>query len=90
MDKSKSIVPVEGIVDKILNLRDEKVLLDRDMAILYGVSTKVLNQAVSRNLKRFPPDFMFSINKEEKIQPVTNCDRFKTLKHSSAMPRAFT
>ena len=90
MSKSKSIVPVEGITEKILLLRNEKILLDRDLANLYGVSTKVLNQAVSRNIKRFPSDFMFNINKEEKKQLVTNCDRFRTLKHSSVMPRAFT
>lgn len=64
--------------------------MDRDLAILYGVSTKVLNQAVSRNTNRFPPDFMFSINKDEKMGLVTNCDRFKILKHSSVLPRAFT
>ena len=64
--------------------------MDRDLAGLYGVTTKVLNQAVTRNIKRFPSDFMFSVNKEEKRQLVTNCDRFRTLKHSSVMPRAFT
>ncbi|MFC1495336.1 ORF6N domain-containing protein [Thermodesulfobacteriota bacterium] len=84
------LLPVEAIVDKIIILRKEKVLLDRDLAKLYGVSTKVLNQAVSRNRKRFPSDFMFRIVKVEKDELVTNCDRFKTLKHSSVNPRAFT
>ena len=79
MGKTKSIVPVEGITEKILFLRNEKVLLDRDLASLYSVSTKVLNQAVTRNIKRFPSDFMFNINKEEKRQLVTNCDRFKAI-----------
>jgi hypothetical protein len=64
-------------------------MIDRDIADLYGVSTKVLNQAVTRNMKRFPPDFMFRVTKMEKEQLVTNCDRFGPLKHSSAMPRAF-
>ena len=77
MGKTKSIVPVEGIAEKIFFLRNEKVLLDRDLAGLYGVTTKVLNQAVTRNIKRFPSDFMFSVNKEEKRQLVTNCDRFR-------------
>jgi len=57
---------------------------------LYDVPTKVLNQAVSRNAKRFPPDFMFRLNKEETAELVTNCDRLRRLKHSSAMPRVFT
>ena len=83
------IVPIESIVSKIILLRGEKVLLDRDLAELYGVSTKALNQGVTRNRKRFPPDFMFKVTKEEKDELVTNCDRFRPLQHSSAMPRAF-
>jgi hypothetical protein len=65
-------------------------MLDRDLAELYGVSTKALNQAVKRNGRRFPPDFMFQLSKEEKGELVTNCDRFTKLKHSSVLPRAFT
>ncbi len=64
--------------------------MDRDLADLYGVTTKALNQAVKRNERRFPPDFMFRLTKEEKKELVTNCDRFKILKHSSALPSAFT
>ena len=52
--------------------------------------TKVLNQAVKRNERRFPSDFMFRLTKQEKKELVTNCDRFRTLKHSSVLPRAFT
>jgi len=59
------IVPIESIVSKIIFLRGEKVLLDRDLAELYGVETKVLKQAVRRNIKRFPSDFMFELSKEE-------------------------
>ena len=58
-------VPIESIVSKILLIRDEKVMLDRDLAELYGVETKVLKQAVRRNIKRFPDDFMFELTKEE-------------------------
>jgi hypothetical protein len=58
-------------------------MIDRDLAQLYDVSTKSLNQTVTRNIKRFPPDFMFSTTKEEKSELVTNCDRFRALKHSS-------
>ena len=56
-------IPVEKITNKIIFVRNEKVLLDRDLAELYGVSTKVLNQAVKRNARRFPPDFMFRLTK---------------------------
>ena len=52
--------PLENIENLILNIRGKQVMLDRDLARLYGVETKVLNQAVKRNLERFPEDFMFS------------------------------
>ncbi|MDI6687800.1 MAG: ORF6N domain-containing protein [Desulfobacterales bacterium] len=55
---------MESIVSKIVFIRDEKVMLDRDLAELYGVETKVLKQAVRRNIKRFPDDFMFELTKE--------------------------
>ena len=58
-------VPIESIVSKIVFIRDEKVMLDRDLAELYGVETKVLKQAVRRNIKRFPGDFMFELTKKE-------------------------
>ncbi len=60
-----SLIPVRRIERKILLLRGEKVMLDRDLAELYGVETKVLNQAVKRNVDRFPADFMFQLSKEE-------------------------
>ncbi len=90
LKKTKAIIPVEFIVKKIIVLRGEKILLDRDLAELYEVPTKVLNQAVKRNERRFPSDFMFRLTKQEKKELVTNCDRFRTLKHSSVLPRAFT
>ena len=65
MGDKKALVPTEIIVTKILFLRGEKVLLDRDLAELYGVETRVLNQAVGRNKKRFPEDFMFLLTREE-------------------------
>jgi hypothetical protein len=65
-------------------------VLDADLAQLCGVSTKRLNEQVKRNERRFPPDFMLRLTKEEKKELVTNCDRFQTLKHSSASPSAFT
>jgi len=59
------IVPIESIISKIIFLRGEKVLLDRDLAELYNVETKQLKRAVRRNIKRFPLDFMFQLTKEE-------------------------
>lgn len=86
----KVIVPAEAIERKIYLSRGHKVMLDRNLAQLYEVSTKVLNQAVKRNIRRFPEDFMFQLSKEETKQLVTNCDRFASLKHSSITPHAFT
>jgi hypothetical protein len=90
MGGSKALVPVELIEHAILAIRGQKVLFDRDLAQLYQVSTKVLNQAVKRNCSRFPDDFMFQLTREEAAELVTNCDRFKSLKHSSGLPYAFT
>jgi hypothetical protein len=59
------IIPQEVVEGKILFIRDKKVILDRDLAMLYGVETRTLNQAVKRNIKRFPPDFMFQLTAEE-------------------------
>lgn len=58
-------VPVEMIEGRILSLRGHRVMLDRDLAELYGVETRALNQAVKRNMERFPDDFMFSLTREE-------------------------
>ena len=62
---SKSLIPIEKITGKIYLIRNEKVLIDADLAELYGVETKVLNQAVKRNLNRFPDDFMFQLSDKE-------------------------
>ena len=74
----------------IIQIRDTQVMVDRDLAELYGVETKALNQAVKRNIERFPERFRFQLTKEEKDELVTNCDRFKMLKHSSVCPFVFT
>jgi len=65
MASKQSLVPVERIEKAILLIRKQKVMLDTDLAALYGVETRVLIQAVKRNLERFPEDFMFQLNKEE-------------------------
>lgn len=62
---TKEIIPIEKIAQRIRHFRGEKVLLDFDLAALYGVGVKVLNQAVKRNRERFPDDFMFRLNDEE-------------------------
>ena len=65
MPKNQSFIPAKRIENSILFIRGEKVILDEDLAFLYGVPTKVLIQAVKRNKERFPPDFMFQLNKKE-------------------------
>ena len=80
----------DNIRGLICVFRDVQVMIDADLANLYGVETKVLNQAVKRNLARFPDNFRFQLSEAEKKELVTNCDRFKNLKHSTAFPYAFT
>lgn len=79
-----------GIAQRILVLRGQRVLLDTDLAVLYGVPTKALNQAVRRNKFRFPGDFCFRISEIEKSEVVTICDHLPRLKFSRTMPLAFT
>ena len=64
-NSSEIMIPYETVLDKIYLIRDKKVMLDRDLAQLYNVETKVLKQAVRRNIDRFPPDFMFELSNEE-------------------------
>lgn len=78
------------IENRILNLRSQQVMIDRDLAELYGVETRVLNQAVKRNIERFPERFRFQLFEYEMNELITNCDRFGILKHSSTLPYAFT
>jgi hypothetical protein len=84
------LIPVERIEGRIYVMRGQRVMIDRDLAELYGVSTKVLNQAVRRNEKRFPADFVFQLNNKEKNEVVTNCDHLSGLKFSHQGPLAFT
>lgn len=87
-----SVIPVERIARSIYLIRGEKVMLDSDLAAMYGVQTKVLNQAVTRNVARFPKDFMFQLTKEEDSALRS---QFVTLKsgrgqHRKYRPRVFT
>jgi len=65
MTKQENIIPQDIVENKILLIRGQKVMLDRDLAVLYGVPTKRLNEQVRRNINRFPNDFMFQLSKEE-------------------------
>ena len=78
------------IESRIQLVRGLRVMIDADLAELYGVPTKALNQAVKRNAARFPTDFMFQLDATEKAEVVTNCDHLQKLKYSKALPFAFT
>ena len=78
------------IRSRIFTIRGVQVMLDRDLAELYGVATKRLNEQVKRNVERFPSTFMFQLSLNEMRELVANCDRFKSMKHSSVPMTAFT
>lgn len=84
-----AIIP-ETVASRILALRGQRVMLDADLAELYGVTTKRLNEQVKRNVERFPDDFMFQLNAMEKAEVVANCDHLAKLKFSPSLPYAFT
>jgi len=84
------IVKFEEIEDLIVEIYGQKVLLDRDVASLYGVETKRINEAVKNNPDRFPDGYIIEVDEETKKELVENFDRFKTLKHSSVQPKAFS
>jgi hypothetical protein len=86
----KDITLAEKIEKRIFFIRERRVMIDHDLAELYQVSTKAINQAVKRNPGRFPADFVFPLTYQERSELVTNCDRFGRLKHSSKLPYAFT
>lgn len=102
MDESKnkemSIQPVTNcdqlanptIEKLILNIRGQQVMLDRDLARLYEVETRVLNQAVKRNIERFPDSFRFQLSKEEKAEVITICDNPDEIRFSPSFPYVFT
>ena len=75
---------------RILTIRCQKVLLDADLATIFGVPTKRLNEQVKRNAGRFPRDFIFQLTSEEKLEVVAICDHLAQLKFSKSLPYAFT
>ena len=84
------IISQKHIESQIFTIRGLQVMIDRDLAEMYQVETKVLNQAVKRNSERFPIQFRFQLTENEKTELVTICDRFESLKHSSSNPNVFT
>ena len=78
------------IENRIFTFRNAQVMIDKDLAEMYGVGTKVLNQAVKRNIERFPDSFRFQLTENERNELVTICDRLAKLKHSSVFPYVFT
>lgn len=90
MAKSSAIAKIERTDSRILLIRGYRVMLDADLAEIYGTTTKALNQAVKRNRERFPAEFMFQLTRREKDEVVTNCDHLRRLKYSSNLPFAFT
>ena len=87
MGQKEDIVKTEN---KIIVIRDKQVILDRDVAELYGVETKRINKALKNNPDKFPDGYVITLNIKEKDELVENFDRFKTLKHSTVEPHAFT
>ena len=77
------------MANRILLLRGQLVMLDADLAELYGVETRALNQAIKRNAERFPLDFMFQLTVMEKAEVITNCDHLAKLEYSPSRPYAF-
>jgi ribosomal protein L23 len=72
--RKRSAIPDEIVMNKIIMISSQKGMIDKDLAELYGVTTKRLNEQVKRNRKRFPEDFMFQLTEEEKEEVVANCD----------------
>lgn len=90
VDGEHALVPLEHVEGAILALRGQRVILDADLAILYGVPTKRLNEQVKRNRRRFPPDFAFRLSRAEKSEVVAKCDHLQRLRFSPTLPYAFT
>jgi len=84
------LVLQEVVEKRIFIIRGQRVMLDRDLAELYGVKTRHLNRQVKRNIKRFPKEFMFQLTRQEKDELVPIWHQFGKMKHSYVMPHAFT
>ena len=84
------IIKFEELENKLIKYNEKFVLVDRDVAQLYGVETREINQAVSNNPDKFPKGYILELKDEEKIELIKNFDRFNKLKHSTVNPKVFT
>lgn len=85
-----SIVKFETIENKLIKYHDNLVIVDSDIAQLYGVETREINQAVGNNPDKFPNGYIIELTKDEKTELIKNFDRFNKLKHSTVTPKVFT
>ena len=81
---------IEKVSSKVITLRDMQVIIDRDVAEIYGVTTREVNQAIRNNPEKFPDGYVFTLDISEKGELIKNIERFEPLKHSTVMPHAFT
>ena len=88
--KQLQVTQFETLEDRLIRIRGTVVLVDRDVADLFGVQTRDVNKAVKNNLHKFPQGYLIELNSDEKKELVENFHRFNTLKHSTAAPKAFT
>jgi len=84
------IIKLDEVTNKIIEIRGEKVILDSDVAKLYGVKTRDINKAVKNNLNKFPQGYIFQLTKEEKTEVVENFHHLEKLRFSPQLPKAFT
>jgi len=87
MSSTINFIDVEN---RVITIQNQQVLIDRDVAELYGVETKRINEAVKNNPEKFPKGYIVTISSDDKSELVENFDRFNSLKHSTALPSAFT
>lgn len=85
-----NIIKFDSLENKLIEYENQVVLVDKDVANLYAVTTKEINQAVSNNLDKFPDGYIIELTKEEKNELVKKFDRFEKLKHSTVNPKVFT
>jgi hypothetical protein len=90
MPDNTSLLQIGRIEKRILLIRDEKVIIDADLAEFYGVSTRRLNEQVKRNKERFPEDFMFKLTRQEKAEVISACEHLRKLRRTRSLPYAFT
>ena len=89
-EEIEALISTNEVEKLMLNIRGKNVLLDRDVAVLYGVETRDVNKAVKNNPRKFPKGYIIELTAEEKMQLVENFHRFDSLKHSTSLPNAFT